>query len=163
MPLLGGEASDVRECLLGTMPRLVVACNDGYEWFGATTVLMPGRAENVDVLDRGKTVAHEHLGSVATTHTHGCRWGARLYRLGPWGHRRDHTTRFGRCACSVEAHPAICTESTVKCHLSSAFGKLGVRSRNEAVKLILDPERGLGMGILALGGEPVEATPTTAQ
>jgi DNA-binding NarL/FixJ family response regulator len=48
-------------------------------------------------------------------------------------------------------------ESTIKSHLSSAFGKLGVRSRNEAVNLILDSERGFGMGILALGGQPLEA------
>ena len=46
-------------------------------------------------------------------------------------------------------------ESTVKSHLSSAFNKLEVHSRNEAVDLILDPQHGLDLGILSLGGEPV--------
>jgi DNA-binding NarL/FixJ family response regulator len=61
------------------------------------------------------------------------------------------------------AEQLFLAESTVKSHLSSAFGKLGVRSRNEAVSLILDPERGLGMGILALGGQPLDSAATTAR
>jgi DNA-binding NarL/FixJ family response regulator len=43
-------------------------------------------------------------------------------------------------------------ESTVKSHLSSIFGKLGVRSRSEAAELVLDPEHGFGTGILAISG-----------
>lgn len=61
------------------------------------------------------------------------------------------------CMNGQIAERLFLAESTVKSHLSSAFGKLGVSSRNEAVDLILDPARGLGMGILALGGDPVEA------
>lgn len=41
-------------------------------------------------------------------------------------------------------------ESTVKSHLHSAFGKLGVRSRNQAAAMILDPNSGLGTGILTI-------------
>jgi DNA-binding NarL/FixJ family response regulator len=40
-------------------------------------------------------------------------------------------------------------ESTVKSHLSSAYTKLGARSRNEAVDMILDPHGSLGTGVLA--------------
>ena len=45
------------------------------------------------------------------------------------------------------------TESAVKSHLSNAFAKLGVHSRNEATALILDPETGLGTGILHISPE----------
>jgi len=36
-------------------------------------------------------------------------------------------------------------ESTVKCHLSSAFSKLGVRSRNEAADVVLQSEHQFGL------------------
>ena len=48
-------------------------------------------------------------------------------------------------------------ESTVKSHLSSAFAKLGVASRNEAAALILDPAGGLGLGILTIPTEKLAA------
>jgi DNA-binding NarL/FixJ family response regulator len=41
-------------------------------------------------------------------------------------------------------------ESTVKTHLTSIFGKLGVCSRSEAAALVLDPETKLGLGLLGL-------------
>lgn len=45
-------------------------------------------------------------------------------------------------------------ESTIKSHLSSAFSKLGVSSRYEAATVILDPERGRGLGIHEIQAEP---------
>jgi len=42
------------------------------------------------------------------------------------------------------------SETTVKSHLSAVFKKLGARSRTEAVDRILDPESGLGTGILEI-------------
>jgi len=50
-------------------------------------------------------------------------------------------------------------ESTVKSHLSSAFAKLGVASRNEATALILDPTAGAGLGILTI---PTKAAAVSA-
>ena len=45
------------------------------------------------------------------------------------------------------------SESTVKSHLSSSFAKLGARSRSEAAQLILDPDTGLGTGILTIAAD----------
>jgi DNA-binding NarL/FixJ family response regulator len=44
----------------------------------------------------------------------------------------------------------VLAESTVKSHLFSAFRRLGVRTRKEAVAMILDEEQGVGSGILAI-------------
>jgi DNA-binding NarL/FixJ family response regulator len=46
-------------------------------------------------------------------------------------------------------------ESTVKSHLSSSFRKLGVSSRKDAAARILDPDSGLGPGILAISGNGI--------
>ena len=54
-----------------------------------------------------------------------------------------------RAACSLR-------KARLKGPLPYVWGKLGVRSRHEAANLLLGPDRGLGMGILALGGEPLE-------
>ena len=61
------------------------------------------------------------------------------------------------------AQQLFLAESTVKSHLSSAFAKLGVRSRNEAVDLLLTREAGLGMGIRALADDAPENLPATAR
>jgi DNA-binding NarL/FixJ family response regulator len=49
-------------------------------------------------------------------------------------------------------------ESTIKGHLSSAFSKLGIHSREEASALVRDPEARLGIGLLPL---PAAAQPAT--
>ncbi len=51
------------------------------------------------------------------------------------------------------ARKLFVSESNVKNHLSSAFQKLGVKSRSAAAELILDGESGLGPGILRISPE----------
>ena len=48
------------------------------------------------------------------------------------------------------ANMLLVAESTIKSHLTSIYAKLGVRGRNEATALVLDPENGLGTGVLAI-------------
>jgi DNA-binding NarL/FixJ family response regulator len=54
------------------------------------------------------------------------------------------------------AHRLFLAESTVKCHMTSVFSKLGVRSRSEAAARVLDPHYGLGMGVLRLSENGAE-------
>jgi ATP/maltotriose-dependent transcriptional regulator MalT len=83
----------------------------------------------------------------------------------PWGHRRvvSYPILSGREKQVLSlvvlgfsnleiASTLHVTEATVKSHLSSAYRKLGVRSRNQATDLILSDQR-LGLGILSLSGE----------
>jgi len=51
--------------------------------------------------------------------------------------------------------------STVKTHLSSAFQKLGVRSRSEAAVLVHDPDEGLAELVLGAASAPWALTGTT--
>ncbi len=66
-------------------------------------------------------------------------------------HREREVLRLvvGGCTNDEIADTLYLATSTVKCHLTSAFAKLGVRSRNEAVSLLLDPEHPAGHAVLA--------------
>ena len=57
------------------------------------------------------------------------------------------------------ANRLFLAETTIKSHLSSAFVKLGVRSRHEATSLILDSANGLGTGILAISDDAEKLAP----
>lgn len=50
------------------------------------------------------------------------------------------------------AERLLLAQSTVKSHLSSAFTKLGIRSRKEVTALLLDPEQAQSVGLVGLGG-----------
>jgi len=49
------------------------------------------------------------------------------------------------------AESMLLAQSTVKSHLSSAFTKLGIRSRKEVTALLLDPEQAQSVGLIGVG------------
>ena len=57
------------------------------------------------------------------------------------------------------AQKLFVTEASIKGHLTSAFAKLGVHSREAATALILDPDAGYGPGILRITPEEPEEAP----
>lgn len=53
------------------------------------------------------------------------------------------------------AERLLLSQSTIKSHLSSAFTKLGIRSRKEATSLVLDPEQAQSVGLVGLAAGAV--------
>jgi DNA-binding NarL/FixJ family response regulator len=54
------------------------------------------------------------------------------------------------------AERLLLAQSTVKSHLSSAFAKLGIRSRKEVTALLQDPEQAQSVGLVGLNGTAPE-------
>jgi len=54
------------------------------------------------------------------------------------------------------AERLLLAQSTVKSHLSSAFAKLGIRSRKEVTALLQDPEQAQSVGLVGLNGSAAE-------
>ena len=54
------------------------------------------------------------------------------------------------------AERLLLAQSTIKSHLSSAFAKLGIRSRKEVTALLHDPEQAQSVGLTGLNGAGAE-------
>jgi DNA-binding NarL/FixJ family response regulator len=61
------------------------------------------------------------------------------------------------------AERMLLAQSTVKSHLSSAFAKLGIRSRKEVVTLLHDPEQAQSVGLASLNGNGAGADGSWAE
>ena len=61
------------------------------------------------------------------------------------------------------ARQLFLAECTIKSHMQSIFAKLAVGSRKEAVAVVLDPQRGMGLGVLALTEHTENPRPRGAQ
>jgi DNA-binding NarL/FixJ family response regulator len=81
----------------------------------------------------------------------------------PLSHREKQTLELlARGLTNAEiAKRLYLAESTVKCHLTSIFSKLGVRSRHEAVARVLDRQDGLGLEVLRPSGDGDAPRPRT--
>jgi DNA-binding NarL/FixJ family response regulator len=60
------------------------------------------------------------------------------------------------------AERLLLAQSTVKSHLSSAFAKLGIRSRKEVNALLQDPEQARSVGLFGLNGSAANINGTFA-
>jgi DNA-binding NarL/FixJ family response regulator len=58
------------------------------------------------------------------------------------------------------AERLLLAQSTVKSHLSSAFAKLGIRSRKEVTALLQDPEQAQSVGLVGLNASAAEISGT---
>jgi DNA-binding NarL/FixJ family response regulator len=59
------------------------------------------------------------------------------------------------------AERLLLAQSTVKSHLSSAFTKLGIRSRKEVTALLLDPEQAQSVGLIGVRNGASDANGTS--
>jgi DNA-binding NarL/FixJ family response regulator len=93
----------------------------------------------------GPTVRAVHAGQLCTPQS-----GRRVLAKPSFSAReRQVVTMLAAGATNAQiASRLYLSESTVKSHMESIFCKLGVRSRNDVVALILDPEEGLRQTVL---------------
>lgn len=155
-------AADVAICWGG--PRLAATVRDVRQRRGARFVITVLDATDATSLRRALeagsdgVIAVEELAAALPVAIHAVMVGLTViprqarHQLAPpaLSHRERQVLAFVVEGCTNAEIGArlFLAESTVKSHLSGAFAKLGVRSRRDAVALVLDPSAGLTATVL---------------